>query len=44
MIGAIMGDMIGAPYEFSRRCRKRLPKYMLAVVERFDNTRSRKTT
>ena len=44
MIGAIMGDMIGAPYEFSRRCRKRLPKDMLAVVERFDNTRSRKTT
>jgi hypothetical protein len=44
MIGAIMGDMIGAPYEFSRWCRKRLPKDMLAVVERFDNSRSRKTT
>ena len=44
MIGAIMGDMIGVPYEFSSRCKKRLTKDMLAVVERFDNTRSRKTT
>ena len=44
MIGAIMGDMIGAPYEFSRRCKKRLPKDMLGVLERFDNFRSRKTT
>jgi hypothetical protein len=28
----------------ANECKKRLPKDMLAVVERFDNFRSRKTT
>jgi hypothetical protein len=36
--------MYGIPEEMVNECRKRLPKDMLAVVERFDNTRSRKTT
>ena len=38
MYGAILGDMIGAPYEFDRGDKT---KDLLAVVDRFWNTVSR---
>ncbi len=44
----IAGGMAEAFYEIPadmvNECRRRLPKDMLEVVERFDNSRSRKTT
>ena len=42
--GGMAEAMYGIPEDMENECRKRLPKDMLAVVERFDNFRSRKTT
>ena len=42
--GGMAEAMYGIPEDMANECRKRLPKDMLAVVERFDNFRSRKTT
>ena len=42
--GGMAEAMYDIPEDMANECRKRLPKDMLAVVERFDNFRSRKTT
>ena len=42
--GGMAEAMYGIPEDMANECKKRLPKDMLAVVERFDNFRSRKTT
>ena len=42
--GGMAEAMYGIPEDMANECKKRLPKDMLEVLERFDNFRSRKTT